>query len=111
MADKKKYKIDSKSYDYIYLRKYLPYVIRSNINDDYYILNRDYEYIGLNTKSITSDIKENIYLFDDGSKPWDKKQYWIKYVNLIRKTIKDRSLNKCLNTDQNTVLLLSEFFT
>lgn len=101
------YKINLKFYDYEYLRKYIPYLIRWNTNKDYYILNRDYEYIGLNTKSIEYEKIGEIYLFDDETKPWNKKQYFINMCNEYIKIITENLLNRCVNSNNFTENILS----
>ena len=45
-------KINDKIYDYSFLRKYTPYVIEINNNNDYYLYNRDYQIIDKNEKNI-----------------------------------------------------------
>lgn len=90
-----------------YLRKYAPYVIRSNADNDYYVLNRDYEYIGLDTKYIEYEVKEQIYLYNDGNKPWDKDKDLIKVCNEYKKIIKEKSLKKCLNPNEFTENIIS----
>jgi len=89
------YKLDGKYYDYLYLRKYIPYCIEFNkITKNYYVINRDYEYIGYNNiksrKYIENDINENqndlewtrIFLFNDSNKPWINK---INFKNYLKK--------------------------
>jgi hypothetical protein len=97
------YKINSKFYDYnTYIRKYIPYLIRWDKNNDYYIINRDYEYIGLNTKYIKYEKKGECYLFYDGNKPWDGKEYFMRMCNEYTKAIKDNFLKECLNINNFT---------
>jgi hypothetical protein len=99
--------VDS-NYDYkTYLRKYMPYLIRCNNDNNYYILNRDYEYIGLNTKYIEYDVKEQFYLFNDGTKPWDKVQNLFKVFYEYKKIIKEKSLKECLNQNEITEKIIS----
>ena len=101
------YKINSKYYDCItFLRKYIPYCIRWDINNNYYILNRDYEYIGLNTKSI-GDYTGCLYLFNDGNKPWNNKNNYIRMCNQYKKIINDNSLKECLNMHNSTETMLT----
>jgi hypothetical protein len=104
------YKINSKWYDYnTYLRKYTPYLIRWDVENNYYILNRDYEYIGLNKKYIEYEEKGQTYLFNDGTKPWDEKQYLIKMCNKYKKIIKENSLKISLNSNTFTKNIISLF--
>jgi uncharacterized Fe-S cluster protein YjdI len=110
------YFINYKFYDYkTYLRKYTPYLIRWNTENNYYILNRDYEYIGFNVKYIEYDKKGESYLFNDGSKPWIKKtrvkyeenQHLIKMCNEYEKIIKEKELKECLNKNEFTQNIIS----
>jgi hypothetical protein len=97
------YKINSKYYDYkTFLRKYIPYVIRWDVNNDYYILNRDYEYIGLNSKCIEYTHKGGAHLFNDGNKPWDNKNDYIRLCNEYNKLVSENSLKECLNMHKST---------
>jgi hypothetical protein len=101
-------KINSKFYDSeTFLRKYTPYLIRSNKDDDYYILNRDYEYIGLNCKIINEEEKNSHYLFKDGERPWEDKNDYVKYCNKYKKTLLSNSLKKCLNNHKFSSFILS----
>jgi hypothetical protein len=104
------YKINSKYYDYkTFLRKYIPYVIRWDINNNYYIVNRDYEYIGLNSKSIDYMCGGDVSLFNDGNKPWDNRNNYIRFCNEYKKIIKENSLNECLNMHNSTRTILTLF--
>jgi hypothetical protein len=89
------------------IRKYSPYLIRWDMENNFYILNRDYEYIGLNTKYIEYNMKGYHYLYNDGSKPWEDKQYLIKMSNEYKKTIKENKLNECLNKNEFTRKIIS----
>ena len=91
------YRINSKYYDYTFLRKYIPYVIRWDINNNYYIVNREYKYIGLNREPDYT-CKGHAYLFDDGKKPWDNRNNYIVFCNEYIKIINKNSLKECLNT-------------
>lgn len=68
-------KVGSKYFDSMYLRENIPYLIESNDNNEYYIVNRYYEYIGLNTKvnpmwELDKATKWNrTYMYDDGTSP------------------------------------------
>lgn len=101
------YKINNKYYDYDFLRKYTPYCIRWDINKDYYIVNRDYEYINLNCKSIEYEQEGSSYVFNDGNKPWDDKHNFIRFCNEYKRIINDNSLNECINTNHFTTMILS----
>lgn len=101
------YKINSKYYDYkTFLRKYTPYVIRWDIDNNYYIVNRDYEYIGLNSESFNYMRKGEAYLFNDGNKPWNNMDNYIRYCDEYKKVIKNNSLKECLNIHNSTETIL-----
>ena len=89
------------------MRKYTPYVIHWDDDNNYYIINRDYEYIGLNSKSINYEHKGSQYLFNDGNKPWNSKNDYIRYRNEYKKIIKENSLNECLNMHNSTKTILT----
>ena len=102
------HKINKKYYDYkSFLRKYTPYLIRWDINNNYYFINRDYQYIGLNTKYIEFIIGGEAYLFNDGNKPWDNKTDYIRFCNEYKKIIKENSLKKCLNMYNSIITILT----
>lgn len=102
------YFINNKFYDYkTYLRKYTPYLIRWNTDNNYYILNRDYEYIGINVKYIEYNIKGQSYLFTDENKPWEEKQNLKKLCDEYKKIIKEKELGKCLNKNEFTQNIIS----
>jgi hypothetical protein len=101
------YKINNKYYDYYFLRTYTPYCIRWDINKNYYIVNRDYEYINLNCKSIEYEQEGSSYVFNDGNKPWDDKHNFIRFCNEYKRIINDNSLKECINTNYFTTMILS----
>lgn len=102
------HKINSKYYDYkTFLRKYIPYLIRWDINNNYYIVNRDYEYIGLNSKSIDYTRGGQSYLFNDGNKPWDNRNNYIRFCNEYKKIVNDNSLKECLNMCNSVKTILT----
>ena len=76
---------------YMQMRRDFPYCL-SIKGDEVYFINRDYEYIGYNTKCL-SDIREDCddfertYIYNDGSKPFDHDGTPIKknYNNAIDK--------------------------
>jgi hypothetical protein len=106
------YKIHSKYYDYItFLRKYMPYCIVWDINKNYYIINRDYEFIGLKTNRKAIDFMRTdcIYLFNDGNEPLDKKNYIIFY-DKYNNTIKDKLLKECLNMHENSFRIINRLY-
>jgi len=102
------HKINKKYYDYkSFLRKYTPYVIRWDINNNYYIVNRDYEYIRLNSKSIDYKCEGQAYLFNDGNKPWDNRNDYIRFCNEYKKIVNDNSLKECLNMHNSVKTILT----
>lgn len=104
------YKINSKYYDqFTYVRKYIPYLIRWNNDNDYYILNREYEYIGLDTKYINYEQKGYLYTFNDSNPPWNSKNNFLNMYIEYRRIIKDNSLKKCLNPNSLTEKIISSY--
>lgn len=102
------YKINSKYYDYeTFLRKYIPYLICWDISNNYYIVNRDYEYIGLNSNFIDYIRGGQEYLFNDGNKPWDNIKNYIRFCNEYKKIINDNSLKECLNMHNSIKTILT----
>lgn len=97
------YKINNKFYAFIYLRKYLPYTIRWMQNKTYYILNRDYEYIGLNTKQADYDHGE--YIYNDGSKPWESEENFKNMCKKYYEIIEKNDLKDCLNANSHVSVI------
>ena len=104
-------KIGNQYYDSDYLREYIPYLIELNNNDEFYIVNRDYYYIGLNIKinpCRNDEIQwKRIYAYDYETSPLlmedttkSFKQYIIKYNKMIQNKI-------CLNDNHKTKVLLN----
>ena len=98
-----------------YWRKYAPYLFRHINDNDCYILNRDYEYIGYNTKDIKDVCPEaktqrtqckidDEYLFNDGTKPWNNEKNFSIYKNKFEKLIKNKN---CLNMNENTLKIFN----
>jgi hypothetical protein len=98
-------KINSKFYYHGYLLKYLPYLIQSDFYNNYYILNREYEFIGLNTKDIKVEVKDHIYLFRDNTIPWSSQKNLELMYNKYLETCK--TLKLCLNKNKFTDDLLA----
>lgn len=99
-------KIRENLYDSDYLREYLPYIIEANDNNEYYIINRDYEYIELNAKYIDKPNNTNwvrTYLFNDNTKPWIDIESFNKYIISLKDLVKNK---RCLNMDKNTAEIL-----
>ena len=98
-------------YDYLYLRQFIPYIIEFN-KTKFYILNRDYEYIKLNTKTIhKDDTFERKYLFNNQTTCWtNDKKYNNKMLNEIIHKYNIYTKNKeCLNPDEITFKLFDIF--
>ena len=99
-------RINKKRYSKDYLRKYLPYCVEINkTNNSFYMLNRDYEYIGMDTKSPPFQDYKNynrIYLYKDGTQPFDNDNYKI-YISKYNKITRELS---CINPNPNTVKAL-----
>jgi len=103
------YKIHSKYYDYItFLRKYMPYCIEWDINKNYYLINRDYEYIGLNSKSIDFMRTNRKYLFD-GYNLLNRENYIIFY-DKYNNTVKENLLKECLNMHENSFRIINRLY-
>ena len=101
-------KINSKHIDISYLRQYLPYVFEIYSNNDAYIINREYEYISLSTKSLNTPEKciNRIYLYNDGCKPWDN----IKNFQTVLSKFKElKKNNEIVNMCDITLMLLNIF--
>jgi hypothetical protein len=112
--------IKNEYYDIEYLKKYIPYCIEiNNKNDDCYLINRNYEYIGIidninNINTLYNFIKvnplsdENIkwsrfYLFNDKTTPWKYNTNIQKiYLKLIGEYNKLTLNKKCLNLIKET---------
>ena len=101
------YKINNKYYDRVsFIRKYIPYVIRWDTNNDFYIVNREYEYIGLNSKSVVDfDSKGQSYLFHDGNQPWNSRIDYVRMCNEYRRIKEENSLNICKNPFNINIIL------
>jgi hypothetical protein len=108
-----KCKLNGKYYDITYLRQYIPYCV-DIMGDEFYMINRDYCYIQLDTKvnplnkNAQLNIKvERIYLFKDGGGPWSSKNGY-NNLNIIAKKISEITKNKkCMNENEQTTYLLN----
>lgn len=93
-------------YDRKYLRKYIPYIVELNNLGQYYIMDRDYEYIGLGDKYIEMSDEDwnRIYLYDNGCKAFDEEEFFkiacIKFIYLTKN-------KECLNSNEHTDKLIS----
>jgi len=119
-------KIHNNYYDCDYIIKNFPYLIEKN-NNKYYILNKDYEYIGLNTKSnpdicnsidfenlINNSAKiqksnkekkwERIYIHRNYDHPELDKELFIDLCKNFNNLTKNM---ECLNMNEDTIILLN----
>lgn len=106
----KVFKLLNKYYDYLYLREFIPYVIEYN-QDSFYTINRDYVYIGINTKCNPDENRkwERLCLFNDNNPCWiyNNKIESEKNFLKIKTQFKDITKNKkWLNLDINTEQLI-----
>jgi len=104
------YKINDKYYDKLYLYEYVPYCIEI-FNNSYYILNRNYEYIGLGVKHINNYNGIREYLLTDFEHIFtnDKNNINNYIKKLIKKYKELTQYKKCLNSNKNTDSILSIF--
>ncbi len=106
-------KINDKIYDYSFLRKYTPYVIEINDNNNYYLYNRDYQIIDKNEKKyyIENFKGKRIYLYNDNSnpiRPSHTKEKMKKLLNDMNSKYKNITINKiCLNMNEYTYDILN----
>jgi hypothetical protein len=100
------YKINKKYYCYEFLRKYTPCIIRWDINHNFYILNRDYEYIGLNCEHIDYDKKDQCYVCNNAIQ-WTSKESYISMRDNFKKIKKDNALKVCINHYSNLNVILT----
>lgn len=96
------YKINGKYYDSSYFERYMPYMIRWNSDKDYYVVNKNMEYIDVNGMS---GIKYINYkqggeqcIWDADTIPWESKENYINMCMSYWEIVKYRKLNKCLNS-------------
>lgn len=110
-------KIKNNYYEIDYIRKYIPYQIEQNSINEYYLLNRDYEYIGINNDEDNRFIKRNpqydnkniewtrTALYHDVNRPYDGTKKDIQlYINRYNEIIKNKL---CLNKLNETYELLN----
>jgi len=99
-------------YDYLFLRKYTPYMIEINDNE-YYLYNRDYQIIDKNEKiySIENWNGKRIYLYNDETNPIrlsNTKKEMKKMLNDMKSKYNNITLNmKCMNMNENTNMILN----
>jgi hypothetical protein len=90
------------------LREYLPFCIEMK-DDQYYMLNKNYTYIGMPTKTppVLCNAKE-IYLFDNESCPLNERRHHSKTMlaSVIRRFVRVTTGKKCLNNHAQTALLI-----
>jgi hypothetical protein len=99
--------INNEKYKKTELCKNLAYVLEYHeLTKDYYLLNRDYEYIGYDNiftleklgETITSGWKR-IYLYDTDTKPWEGKKKLISYIKKYETERQTLSLNQHKNSN------------
>jgi hypothetical protein len=102
-------KINSKFYDYKTCRMFTPYLIQWDDNNTYYMVNRDYEYIGIGSKNAPDDFKvyDQCYLYNDGVKPWRSKKGLDKLRKNFRNTVEENQLGTCMNPNEFTEEILA----
>ena len=99
-------------YDWLFLRKYTPYMIEINDNQ-YYLYNRDYQVIYTNDEkySIENWNGKRIYLYKDESNPISShhtQKERRKLINDMNSKYRDITLNKtCMNMNENTQMILN----
>lgn len=90
-----------------YIQDNCPYLIEINKDGEYYMLNRDYEYIGLGTHSLehSRDDWERVYLFI--GYPWvNGKQCMADAIKSFHEKTKGKN---CLNMNEHTQTIISLF--
>ena len=105
-------KFNGITYDHLFLRKYIPYMIEINDNQ-YYLYNRDYQVIDINEKkySIENWKGKRLFLYKDGFNPihpdhTEKERR--KLMNDMNSKYRDITLNKnCMNMNENTQIILN----
>lgn len=99
-------KINKKYFDVeSFFEKYFPYRVKWSEDNNFFILNRNKEYIGLNTKYIGYKLREE-RICDKGDTPWESKKEYTKYCFRYVKCIKENKLNDCLNSHRNSNAVL-----
>lgn len=88
-----------------HLQKYTPYFIDWDDNGNYWLVNRNYEIIGLDTtdRKFTS----RAYVFDDSCPPWCGKQNFLNMQEKYIIIIESNSLGNCMNPNKFTDEILS----
>jgi hypothetical protein len=81
----------------LFLRRFVPYCVRWDLDKNYYVLNRDYEYLYLGTKRSPDGFSyvEQRFTFNDESKPWRSKVNYKRMCDVYKDITK--TLNTCLN--------------
>ena len=82
----------------MFIRKNFPYCLEiNNKTNEVYYINRDYEYIGFNTKCF-SDIRddsvdfERTYIYKDDSKPWRNMKNYNNAANKIEELCRGKTV-------------------
>jgi hypothetical protein len=79
------------------VRYFIPYLIRWDANKDYYVVTRDYEYMGTNSRSspVGFEQVDQCYLFNDETKPWASVENFLKVRAAFYSKV--ATLSNCLN--------------
>ena len=80
---------------YLILRKSFPYCVDMNEKGEYYLLNRDYEYIGLNGVKVVPKShgkSTRTYLFNDGTDPLYSEKLFEIYLDNFEKIIEGKCM-------------------
>lgn len=103
---KKKSKREQRDERETHLRKYLPYCIEVK-DDTYYMINRDYTYINMDTKCIGFGGKRT-YLFDDSSSPLQERAKYQKQMlaDVIENFAQLTQSMQCLNPNIDTTQIM-----
>lgn len=100
--------LNGKCYDYNFVRKNIPYRLTIGKNQ-FYIENRDYESFGLDRHSVSFEVCDVVWLFNDGCPPWLSNDNSKNLKNIIKK-YNDLTRDKtCLNLSSDTNKLLKIF--
>jgi len=98
-------KLNNKYYDLEYLRYYLPYYIEFKNDKEYYIINRDYKYIGTNNTSYPTKDQQNTIceelLKNDYHTKYTSDINYKRYTITLYKRVFIQEYNSYLDLDYN----------
>ena len=79
------------------VRYFIPYLLRWDANKNYYVVTRDYEYMGTNSRSSPDGFEQvdQCYLFNDESNPWTNDENFLKMRRAFYAKV--ATLSQCLN--------------